>query len=774
MKIQLITLILFLPFIVCAQVGMGQWQTHFSYNEMTNIEEAPTIVYGISDGALFGIHKEDNEIETFSKINGQHDFSVSLIRYNSSINALLIAYENGNLDVLYEDGIKNIADIKEKNISASKNANDMLFVNDLAYISCGIGIVVVNLNKLEIKDSYIIGNNSTSVEIKSVAFMGDSIYALSAEGLYAANKNNTMLADYNNWNYRTNLLLSSNENKKMLCFNNRLYVLKANGEVYVSEDAMNWSLFHVGANYRSMRFSDNNLLLLTGSSLLKFNEQLELETLSNLKAVDAVYNATNNTYWVASSDSTGILKIQSGAVVQQFKPDGPATNKIINVKYDNDRLFALTGAPWDNDIYDQNRPGAVMILENNSWINITNKDVKPFTDRNFEGVTYVAADKSDNKHFFISTYRNGLYEFKNDAFFKRYNHLNSTIENFHGNDVLDDYLNVDGVCFDNNNNLWMNNTGTSPSRIKVLLTTGNWIKLDYFSGMVEAFDKIIIAQNNYKWMNLPKDGGVFILNDKNDPLSRSTHQYRFFKSVTDQDENDLKIDRVYSLAEDLDNNIWIGTLNGPVIFKNTEQVFNTDYTVYRPKIARNDGSIYADYLLEGERINAIAVDGANRKWIGTAGSGAYLMSDDGLETIQHFTTDNSPILSNAILSITINNKTGEVFFATDKGLISYMSDAAQAEKNYASIAVYPNPVRESFNGIITISGLMEDTTVKITDASGNIVYQTKSNGGIATWNGFTNRGIKASSGVYFVMGANATDKNSENVQTAIGKILIIR
>lgn len=776
MKLKIIILFTLVLGYVQAQVGMGQWRTHFCYNEMSQVEETPTEVFGISDGALFSINKEDNSIDTYSKINGQNDFSVSFIRYSPTLKALVIAYQNGNIDLLNSEGIDNIADIKNKTISANKTANDILIVNEYAYISCGIGVVVANLSRKEIKDSYIIGNNSTTVEVKATAFLGDSIYALTSDGVYVAYKNNNMLVDYNNWYYRTNATLSSPVNKKMVVFNNNLYLLKSTGEVYTSSDAVNWSLFNNSQVFVGVRVTDNNLLLHSSNTLLKYNPSLSLETSTGLKITDAVYNNSENTYWVASADSTGILKIQSGAIVQQFKPDGPETNSIITLKFENERLFALTGAPWDFDIYDGEKPGAIMIFDDNNWKNISNKDVKPYTNLNFVGITYIAVDKSDKQHFYVSSWGNGLYEFKNDVFFKRHNYLNSTIQDWQQTQPYeyDNLQNLDGVCIDNNNNLWVSNE-LVPNSLKILRTNGSWGQLSYPNLLGRAsFDKIIVTQNNFKWFGLPRSsGGLFVLDDKGITTSTIGHEYKFFTSVTDQDGNSISIQPVYCLVEDNDGDVWAGTTKGPIIFNNVEDIFTSNYRVNRPKIPRNDGSEYADYLLDGEKIHSIAVDGANRKWIGTS-SGAYLMSEDGLETIQHFTTENSPILSNTILSIAIDNESGEVFFATDMGLISFMSDASSPKKSYDTITVYPNPVRENFAGVITINGLMDETTVKITDTNGSLVYQTKSNGGIATWNGYNSGGVKVSSGVYFVMVSNATEKNSENVQTAVGKILIIK
>jgi len=783
LKIALLS-IAFFPLLSIAQVAMGGWRSHFAYNQTDEVEQSSSKIFAVADGALFSVNKEDNSVETYSKIDGLNDLSISKIKYNETLGTLMIAYADGNIDLLSSDGISNISDIKEKSVTASKAAYDILFVNEYAYISNGIGIVVVNLKKKEIMDTYVVGNNSTMVPIKSVAMLGDSIYAIAATGMYVASASNKFLADYENWKYRTNIPLPSVVNSGLVVFNNKLYLLKSSGAVYFSSDAVNWTLFDNSQNYLGIKVSDNNLLLNAAKSVVKYNQNLVQESFSDTTTNDVIYDSNHSAYWIAA-DSAGLLKVVNGVTAQTFKPDGPTSNNIINIKYENERVFAIPGAPWDNSIYSGTIPGAVMIYENNSWKNIINKDVKPYTNVDFMALTYIAADKSDKTHFYVSTWGEGLYEFRNDAFYKRYNYTNSTIEYapptypdlVQKHPDLNQFL--DGVCFDKNNNLWMSN-GLVSSSIKILQSDGTWSQLSYpYLANRESFDKIIATQNNFKWLCLPHSssswpGGLYVLDDKGITTSISTHSYRYFPSVTDQDGNAISVQPTYCLVEDSSQNVWIGTDKGPIVFENVNNVFNSDYTVLRPKIPRNDGTDYADYLLEGTKINAIAVDGANRKWIGAGSSGVFLMSSDGLTTIHHFTAENSPLLSNSVLSIAVNNKTGEVFFATDKGLVSYLSDASEAQSSYSKISAYPNPVRENFSGVVTITGLMDQTTVKITDTAGNLIYTTKSNGGTATWNCHNAKGEKVGTGIYFVMASNATDSNTSDVNTAITKILIIK
>jgi hypothetical protein len=332
---------------------------------------------------------------------------------------------------------------------------------------------------------------------------------------------------------------------------------------------------------------------------------------------------------------------------------------------------------------------------------------------------------------------------------------------------------TDGLKFDAKGNLWLLN-GLQSKSIKILKKDGVWASLDYTEVRGKSNMKSIIISNqneNQKWLNITRiSQGLFIFDDNGTIDNIADDKKVFFSNFEDTDNEGGKISpgAFYCLAQDHNGVVWCGTDEGPLLFYNTAKVFDTDYTCSRVKIPRGDGTGLADYLLQSDKVKAIAIDGANRKWIGTENSGVYLMSENGQETLEHFTETNSPLLSNDILSIAINPITGEVFFGTSSGLVSYQGNAVDASETFTNVHAYPNPVRENYNGIITITGLVKDTQVKITDLNGNLICQTTSNGGIATWNGKNINGNKVSTGIYLVICAN-----QDGTQSAITKIMVI-
>jgi hypothetical protein len=277
---------------------------------------------------------------------------------------------------------------------------------------------------------------------------------------------------------------------------------------------------------------------------------------------------------------------------------------------------------------------------------------------------------------------------------------------------------------------------------------------------------ILITKTGHKWIVLPRGYGLFVLDDNNTPDVFIDDRYK--KMLVEDSENKV-ISLVYSIAEDLDGNVWVGTDQGPLIYYNPENVFENDLKASRIKIPRNDGSGLADYMLGTEIITSIAVDGSNRKWLGTYSSGAYLLSPDGTVQIINHNEKNSPLFSNSIVSLAVDNKTGDVWLGTSKGLQSVRGDATAGEGKFTNVYTFPNPVREDFTGNVTITGLMRDSQIRITDISGNLVYETVSDGGQATWDLKIYNGQRVSTGVYLVFCAS-----SDGSQSFVTKMLVIR
>ncbi|MFA5045174.1 MAG: two-component regulator propeller domain-containing protein [Paludibacter sp.] len=757
------------------QVEMGKWRTHFAYDSITQIAQSENKIFAISKGSLFSVDKLDRNMEFYSKLSGLYGNNISSIEYDSSNHQLLIIYSNGNIDVLAEGGVSNVPDLYNKQMSADKDVNHVTFYQDRAYLSCNFGILVLNMQKKEVADTYYIGPNATEVKVLNTAILKGNIYALTSSTLFKASIDEKHLVNYAYWSPVTGLPGNGNL-QYAVSFAGQLFLLR-NDKLYKLDSNNSWSAFLPSKTISSLNVTNVSLNLFSSNEINLVDTLLQVKTINNLGTItDAEYDNQNKTYWFAAGKSGIKTYKQEGsdiATIDSIKPAGPAMNSPFSMKFSGNKLFVVPGG--GRGIF-YNNPGIIMIYENNSWSNISNTSIEDKTGIICRDFVSISIDPTDNSHFFASSYSSGLYEFKKNEFYKYYNFTNSTIENLFGSYQ---YQMLGGSAIDNEGNLWVLNDFVS-NGVKIMLADGTWKQLTYpGASLTPTFGEMIISNQNVnqKWLiSVRVPAGVCVFDDNGTITDQSDDHSVFISQFTypETDNNGNTVltsiapTYVYSIAQDQNGTVWVGTDQGPFLFNNLSKVFDSGYTCSRVKIPRGDGSGLADYLLVNEKIKAIVIDGANRKWIGTESSGVYLMSENGQSTIQHFTTANSPLLSNDILSIAINPVTGEVFFGTGLGIVSYQSDASLAGDTFNNVHAYPNPVREGFTGVITITGLVQDTQVKITDLNGNLVCQTVSNGSLATWDGKDLNGRKVNTGIYLALCAN-----SDGTQSAITKILVI-
>lgn len=753
-------------------VAMGKWRTHLAYNNVTQIAQSANNIFAISDGSLFSVNKDDTEdIQYFSKMSGLSDVNIVRIEYDKTNNQLLIIYQNGNIDFMHATGVNNIPDLRNKQMSTSKGVNDIYFAGNFAYLSCDFGILLVNMAKKEITDTYIIGPNSTELKILSTTIHNNIIYALTANSIYYADADSRNLVNFEYWKTTTSLPSGAGNFQKIFTFAGKLLILKG-GKLYKQEDNNSWSqLLSAVSNIVSINLSNNKIIASTSTNSVYFlNQSFEMSMENLLVSSDIEYDSLNDVYWMAGGAQGVVsykLKIGLSPEVRNYKPQGPAVNIPWNITFAGEKMFMVNGGRWA-DRY--NRVGKVMIYENGTWTNIDGEDIKSLTGYKVLDFMNVAVDPNDKNHFFVTSYGTGLFEFVDNKFSKWYNNTNSTLHNIVPSTF--EYIRIDGAVYDNDGNLFIANTN-SPAQIKIMKKDGKWTELNYPIDQNPVLGRIIISNQNSNQKFVPSvryNPGILIWDDNGTIDDTNDDKKIFLSKFIDVDNvgSYLTPSIVYCLEQDINGVIWAGTDLGPLLFYNPSRAFDNNYTCSRVKIPRNDGTGLADYLLNNEKIKAIAIDGANRKWLGTESSGLYLMSENGQETINHFTTSNSPLLSNDILSLAINPVSGELFIGTSNGLISFQSDAAAANNNFTNVYAYPNPVRESYNGIITITGLIANTQVKITDLNGNLVYQTISNGSIATWDGKNSHGRKVNTGVYFAICAN-----EDGTKSTITKIMVI-
>lgn len=579
---------------------------------------------------------------------------------------------------------------------------------------------------------------------------GDDLFVMASNGLYQYNLSDQSIYTYDKTNglsdtHITHIKWSSAAKRLIVVYqNSNIDLVETDGNVINISD-LYMKVITGDKTVSSIRIDGIYAYLLCGFGIVKVNmERAEIadsytpnhpEYPTNLPAED---NSDYDTY------------IET---VRKLTPDGPKYNTFGYMKFINHQLYTCGGGTTDIEI-----PGCIQVLKNKEWELYQEDDVAKQTGVSYVNITVLDVDPKDNTRLFAGA-RNGLYEYVDGQFSHHYDYRNSPIERFDGKSM--EYQMVTATLFDRQGNLWLLNS-EAPTASLIKYANGEFTKHNH-PELMKLNDTGYTNKSNTNLSSpiIDSYGVMWFVN--NSWKLPALYQYNIdqdavvaYESFTNQDG--IIYDEIYyvrCVAEDLQHNIWIGTNRGPFMLERYE--INTNGSVFtQVKVPRNDGTDYADYLLSGLDVTAIAVDGGGRKWFGTNGNGVYLISEDNMEQIQHFTTENSKLLSNTIQSIAIDTDTGEVFFGTDQGLCSYMSDATSPAESMDSdnVYAYPNPVDlNNYTGLITITGLTYDADVKITNAAGFLIAEGRSNGGLFTWDGRNTKGNRVASGVYHVVTA---------------------
>ncbi|HAQ19229.1 MAG TPA: hypothetical protein DCR40_08360 [Prolixibacteraceae bacterium] len=756
-----------------AQPSVGEWTDYQSYAHAKNVVDTGEKVYCVTEGGLFSYNKADNSIQKMSGINGLSDVGIQRLAFSKENGILLIAYQNANIDLLIGNEIFNLSDIKRKQISADKTINNVMFSGNLAYLSCGFGIVVINLDKKEIKDTYFIGKDGGYLNVLDMATNGVFLFAATANGIYKASASEPNLQNYNNWLKQISIPYADKKFSQIENFMGRILANYTPGkfaedELYELKGDI-WSPAMPTIHYVSEMFATGDYLVISSrEEVFVFNNRLEQVhyiykyvfpdfEAKPIQTMCAVLDA-QNIIWVADQ-KYGLVKV--GTKAERIVPDGPSDNTIFSLTMNDQDLWITSGGRdnawgnlWSEPKFQLNRQG--------KW-SVFDRKVFPVTN-DFKDMVCVAVDPKNADHVFAGSWGGGVLEFSAGKFVKRYDNHNSTLQTQLPNLPDAPYVRIGGMDFDSKGNLWITNSGVGKV-ISTFHADGNWKNFE-LSGIANKYSigKVLVTQNDDKWIVVPRGHGLYVLNNTNTEQKEQRVVARF---VNSEGEFFNEMNDVYAIIEDRNGEIWVGTSGGVAVFSNPKRIW-TESVLYasRPGLNVKDGKFHP--LLEKETVTSIAVDGANRKWFGTKTSGVFLMSEDGETEIEHFTTENSPLPSNEINDIAINQKTGEVFFGTASGLISIMGEATAANDEFSDVYVYPNPVRETYNGPIVVKGLVDDTDVKITDISGSLVFKTTSLGGQAIWDGRNLNGNRCKTGVYLIF---MTDPVGE--KTKITKLLFI-
>ncbi len=759
-------------------IGIGEWRDHLPYVNGISVAVADDKVYCATNYSLFYLNKNDNALYRLTTIQGLNDVGISRIGFNDRNNTLVIAYSNANIDLIKDNLIINMADIYNSSAVTpeEKTINSIMFIDDYAYLSCGFGIVVVDLVKEEVKDTYYIGPDGSHLKVFDLAITEDTFFAATESGIYSADRDDPNLAFFGAWtkdlsmpepdaayNHIVNNAGTIYTNRYTPVFKEDLIYYYRDGawmsdqEIFGEEDVVDLASYqdelYISHSYNMLIFDTEHTLVrtiwtyyTTGPAI----NQVDFE---------------GDMLWMAD----GRLGMVSGKneSFSFFTPNSPKNADVFDMSIAGEQLWTAAGGrnlSWGN-IW---KTGSVSSFVGGSWNTIDRETEGAGALDSILDIVSVAVNPYNNAQVFAGSWHRGLAEFMNGKYTQLFNPENSSLE-YKANEGPP-ICKVGGLQFDNAGNLWMTNSGANnilSVKINDGSSNGDWRSF-YLGSQSSGKDigKLIIDSYGQKWI-LWREHSIVVFDDGGTPKDPSDDRVKHLSSA--QGNGALPGSKIFSIAEDLDGEIWIGSDEGIAVIYSPENVFSQfNFDAQRILIPRNDGTGLADILLEFETITDIKVDGSNNKWIGTDRSGVYLISEDGLNEIHHFTKENSPLFSDNITSLAISGVSGEVFMGTANGIISFKGSATEGGQTNSDVYAFPNPVRPGYAGPIAIRGLVSNADFKVTDINGNLVFAGRAEGGQAIWNGKNFDGRKAMSGVYMVFVTDSSGK-----ETLVTKILFM-
>lgn len=791
-----------------AQTSVGYWNIYpqYSSSSVSNVVDTGSKMFYLTMGKLHSFDTVTQESYSYNSNNKLNDNNITKIFHFPQINSILIAYDNGNLDLLdiKNDHVSNMGDIADANLNYEKTINDAFYHKGSIYVATSFGIVVFDAARHYVTESGIYGQS-----INTVFASRDKLYIIVKD-------ENTMrwspIAERHNKIDKFEIFNQWSAATSTVPFGEAIVQISDNGIVNAYKNRANsdYDFDLTITDFKPVQplipNADGTVTVVTDSDIITLSPDADPQDnyVSSRMAIPSAIKGTSigtpdsgNTIW--SFANTGISRYSVGAdgsltvLVDKIKPEATSVSPI----------YLMAGSKGGENLYmtmvglSGKRPsgggGYIDPLNVNRLASDNSlHEIYP-TDENGKNLCYasnrIVVDPKNPNRLFVASMWSGLVVINNDEVEHVFTTANAPFILWWDN-MGTKGGNVQDVFFDREGNLWVGcNTVNTQSNISVYnmlparfvngdlsaVTKEDWQPApdrgkynpawDMSSVYSSKGDKMISFSD--KWQ-----GAMYVYDMKGTPGNTADDDFYTLSAISDQDNKSFKPTYWVCGVEEQRGRLWVGTTSGVVEVTDPRTLGSADFRITRIKVPRNDGTNYADYLLESDRVNCIAVDPSNRKWIATEASGVYLVSENGDKIIEHFTAENSPLPTNAVYSVYCNPSNNMVYFGTGQGLLSYTSSAAPAAEDYSDVYAYPNPVRPDFSGWITVKGLKDNSLVKIADAAGNVFFQTRSEGGMIVWDGCRPDGQRVPSGVYFVFAS--TGGENENKDGAVTKIMIIR
>ena len=763
---QLVRVVLILQiFFLQAQNFENRWTGYFSYISVKSISQGNDKIYAAAENAIFTYDLSNQEIANITTINGLSGKTITTAHYSDAYGLYIIGYKNGLIEIAIdgEDNILKIVDILDKPTIPpnNKKINHFNEYNGRLYISTGYGISVYNLDTLEFGDTYFIGDLGSQINITQTTVLGDLIYASSSEnGIKSALVADESIIDFEEWTtvieggYKGIQSLGS----ELYTVNNNNTILKFDLDVgFLQIDSFISPVLDFGV-------ASEVLTITTENSIKAYTEGYSLlEEVNNLIDFDYKLQSGytfNNTFYLGTKELGMLVVPFASSQAEQILPDGPLFNQPFAIDASPDQLWVAFG---EIDLFFNPYPltkRGISNFRNKEWLNINYNDLKDEVNvNNINDLSYVKINPNNTSEVYMSSYQKGLLKINNQTPSILYNETNSPMDIPGGDNALG--IRLYGSDFDREENLWFVQSRANNGLVK--LTPEGQFQLIDVSNIIDAENEQALSD-----VKVSREGHVFFGAVESGLIGYNPTNNEFNKISEGVGNGNLPTNNIRTLAFDNQNKLWIGTLKGLRVLYSVGSFFENGSNIdAQPIIILEDG--VAQELLFEQSITDIEVDGANNKWVSTATSGVFYLSSNGQETLLRFTSDNSPLPSDNVLDIAIDDKNGTVYFATKDGLVAYNGTSTAPGDDLESVYAYPNPVRPTYLGNVTIDGLTAKANVKITDITGNLVFETTSEGGSVAWDTTAFGSYKVASGVYLVL-----ITSDDNLLTKVTKIMIIR
>ena len=755
--------------------GVGTWREHLPYTNVISVAHVGTRMYAATPSAMYYREDEDGSLERVTKVNMLSDFAIADMKVNEHQEVIVVGYVSGNIDLIVGDEVVNISAIVSSNVVGDKGIYKIHCEDELAYLACGFGIVVLDVKRQEVKDTYVIGPGGSQIKVNDITIDDTYIYAATEYGIYKADKNAPFLSDYNEWSRDETIPRFDTAFSIISKIHNDIVTVRpgpsfSDDSLYYYDGA-SWTFFGFGGNdYYAVEVKDDDEFMIlhnTGWADVDTTWSITKNffTFSDIQDINPNFCWYDGTaYWVGDR-KYGMAKVINNWNHEQYLLSGPLTNEVFHMDSKKDRLYVAAGRINEgaqlNNTYNS---GGVYNYDQYNWSrnNYLSDEVYMAADSAVYDICHVSVDPQDENHVFASSFRGGLVELQDQVAVGLYNQNNSTLEesSFQGAGAIQVY----GTDFDNYGNLWVGNA-YAENPLSVRMSDGTWKSFSCGSEAKYQPIKDVMVDNvyGYIWMAV-KGKGILVYDNNQTPLDNSDDQYEML-TIVDGD-GALPSDEVNKIVVDRDGEVWIGTDHGPAVIYNIQGIFDGNGSFDAQQILIDQDGVI-QLLLENENIVDIVVDGGDRKWFGTSSGGLFLMSEDGTQMIHSFTEDNSPLFSNQIISLAMNEETGELYIGTQRGIMGYKGEATEPESTFDQLIASPNPVRPDYDGYIAVNGLKEDSDVTITDAGGNVVYRTTSKGGQFIWTGNTLAGERVKSGVYYIFAADKEGRSKASTKNLV-------